>query len=80
MRRVGVQIFLCFQGRKAWGMKETFVKYGQSEAPRPPRHDGTGTAGLPGEELSFILCPSTPPIGRGLRGTFRPRINGLLPK
>jgi hypothetical protein len=27
---------------------------------------------LPGEVLSFILCPFTPPIRRGLRGTFRP--------
>jgi len=28
---------------------------------------------LPGEEISFILCPSTPPIRRGLQGTFRPK-------
>jgi hypothetical protein len=41
-----------------------FMKIGQpklsekkSEAPRPPRQDGAGTAGLPGEEVSFILCP-----------------------
>ena len=28
-------------------------------------------AGLPGKEVSFILCPLTPPTRRGLRGTFR---------
>ena len=33
-----------------------------SEAPRPPRKNGTGTAGLPGNVISFILCPFTPPI------------------
>jgi hypothetical protein len=28
-------------------------------------------ARLPGKEISFILCPLTPPTRRGLRGTFR---------
>jgi hypothetical protein len=27
--------------------------------------------GLPGKEISFILCPLAPPTRRGLRGTFR---------
>jgi hypothetical protein len=35
--RVAAQIFLCFEEKKAWDQKETFVKYWQSEAPRPPR-------------------------------------------
>jgi hypothetical protein len=35
----------------------------KSEAPRLPRQDGAGTAGLPGEEVSFILCPITPLAG-----------------
>src|SRR4030042_576425 len=30
-------------------------------------------AGLPGKFFSFALCPSNPPIRRGLRGTFRSR-------
>lgn len=30
-------------------------------------------AGLPREEVSFILCPLSPPTRRGLRGTFRPK-------
>jgi len=30
-------------------------------------------AGLPGKEISFILCPLTPPTRRGLRGTYRSR-------
>gem|GEM_PF-6078265 len=30
-------------------------------------------AGLPGKEISFILCPLTPPTRRGLRGTCRSR-------
>jgi hypothetical protein len=47
------------------------IKERNSEAPRPPRRDGADTAGLPGKEISFILCPFTPPTGRGLRGTFR---------
>jgi len=29
-------------------------------------------AGLPEKEVSFILCPLTPPTRRGLLGTFRP--------
>jgi hypothetical protein len=32
-------------------------------------------AGLAGEEVSFILCPLTPPTTRGLRGAFQS--NGL---
>jgi hypothetical protein len=28
-------------------------------------------AGLPGKEISFILCPLTPPTRRGLWGTYR---------
>jgi len=40
----------------------------KSEAPRPPRQDGAGTAGLPGEEVSSILCPSTPAYKAGLAG------------
>jgi len=39
------------------------VKY---EAPRPPRQDGAGTVGLPGEEVSFILCPFLPAGRQGL--------------
>ena len=31
----------------------------------------THRAGLPGKEVSFILCPFTPPTRRGLLGTFR---------
>jgi hypothetical protein len=29
-------------------------------------------AGLPGKEVSFMLCPLTPPTRRGLQGTLRP--------
>ena len=47
-----------------------------SEAPRPSRQDGTGTPGLPEEEVSLILCPLTPPPRRGVRGTFRPKTGG----
>jgi hypothetical protein len=35
-------------------------------------------AGLPGKEISFILCPLTPPTRRGLRGTCRPINDSLL--
>jgi len=31
-------------------------------------------AALPGNVMSFILCPFTPPTRRGLQGTFRPPI------
>jgi hypothetical protein len=31
-------------------------------------------AGLPGKEISFILCPITPPTRRGLRGTCRSKL------
>ena len=31
IHRVVVQIFLRFQGKKAWDQKETFVKYRQSQ-------------------------------------------------
>ena len=48
------------------------------EAPRPSRWDGTGTAGLPGIVISFMLYPLTPPTRptgrqarRGLRSTFQ---------
>ncbi len=33
--------------------------------------------GLPGKEISFLLCLFTPPKGRGLRGTCRPN-HGVL--
>jgi hypothetical protein len=29
-------------------------------------------AALPGNVVSFVLCPSAPPLGRCLRGTLRP--------
>lgn len=35
-------------------------------------------AGLPGEVLSFKLCPLIPPTRRSLRGTFRPKGIGWL--
>ncbi|GEM_PF-6607525 len=35
-------------------------------------------AGLPGKEISFILCPLTPPTRRGLRGTCRSCEIGIL--
>jgi len=35
-------------------------------------------AGLPGEEVSFILWPLTPPTRRGLRGTFRSNGEDIL--
>jgi len=41
-----------------------------SEAPRPSREDGTGTTGLPGDEISFILRPFTPPIPLGRDGAL----------
>jgi hypothetical protein len=39
-------------------------------------------AGLPGEEISLILRPLTPPTRRGLRGTFRSNVKaqGSNPK
>ena len=46
---------------KAWGGYTVLMKL--------PAH----RAGLPEEEVSFILCPLTPPTRRGLRGTFRPK-------
>ncbi len=47
--------------------------YEISEASYPPRQDGAGTVGLPGEEVSFILCASwSGLIDLTPRGTFRP--------
>jgi len=52
---------------------------GVSEAPRPPRQDGTGTPGLPGKALSFILCPFTPPIPLWRDGARSGQVPRALP-
>ena len=54
-------MFVRFQGEKAWGKKETFVKYGQSEAPRPQ-----GAASRRGSFLHIV--PLDPAYKAGLAG------------
>ena len=55
-----MQIFLRFQ-QKAWGQKETFVKYRQSEAPRPQ-------AGASRKGNIVLIVPLDPAYEAGLAG------------
>jgi hypothetical protein len=43
-------------------------KAANSEAPRPSRQEGTGTAGLPGKVISFYIVPLDPALCAGLAG------------